>query len=44
MFLQTKLEKGKLLCFFNTQGCSFLIATYILHPGLYLGNKGNHQI
>ena len=30
--------------FFNLKGRSFLIACYILYPGLYLENKGNHQI
>ena len=44
MILQTMSEKGKALCiFFNMYGRSFLIACYILYPGYYLKNNGNHQ-
>ena len=44
MFLQTKCEKVTVIgTFFYFQGCSFLIASYILYLGLYLENKVNNQ-
>ena len=37
-------EVGTSTVFFFFQGCSFLIACYILYPGPHLENKGKHEM